>query len=256
TGYRVTGIKLNDSISVGASGGYERIEIQNYDDNDAGDRFAISDFTGRTVNTGEPIGLSYDVEVEDEDGDTSSGTINLTLEPEGLTIDRSTSTDPESLVGGSGNDNLVGGSDDDVLTGGVGDDTMTGNDGSDLYIDGDGLNSFVLTDADNAIDTVLLTADVLDIGDPTDLISDFGVEDQVDLTELFTVVPTGGSDVDNLDDFARLNPADKTELQVDADGGANDGDAEWVTIAAFDVAQTSVSVIYDDDGSDNSGNVV
>ena len=83
-----------------------------------------------------------------------------------------------------------------------------------------------------------------------DAIIGFGSEDVVDLTELVSIGPG-----DNVADYVRLNPGNSTQLQVDADGTA--GSEDWVTVATFDVPQTpsTIKILYEDDGSDNSGTV-
>ena len=68
------------------------------------------------------------------------------------------------------------------------------------------MNTYILTKYPET-DTIVLMDDVLDIGDPADMIIGFGVEDEVDLTELFTSLSGGAAEVDNINDFARLNPS-------------------------------------------------
>ena len=148
-----------------------------------------------------------------------------------------------------GNDSLVGGDAADLLDGGDGDDLLIGGEGADLLIGGEGQNTYDLTDIDNAEDTVVLDQSALAGLDP-DAIIGFGSEDVVDLTELVSIGPG-----DNVADYVRLNPGNSTQLQVDADGTA--GSDDWVTVATFDVPQTpsTIKILYEDDGSDNSGTV-
>ncbi|WP_421872897.1 beta strand repeat-containing protein [Nitratireductor rhodophyticola] len=154
-----------------------------------------------------------------------------------------------TLLGMGGNDSLVGGDAADLLDGGDGDDLLIGGEGADLLIGGEGQNTYDLTDIDNAEDTVVLDQSALAGLDP-DAIIGFGSEDVVDLTELVSIGPG-----DNVADYVRLNPGNSTQLQVDADGTA--GSDDWVTVATFDVPQTpsTIKILYEDDGSDNSGTV-
>lgn len=173
----------------------------------------------------------------------------LTFELTGTDGDGDEATDPFTvnvMAGTSGNDTITTGSDDDQISGGAGDDILTGGDGADLLIGGSGYNIYNMADSDNAVDTVVLDPSKLSGLDLPDLINDFGSEDVVDLTELFTV--QAGED---LSEYAKMNGSD---LQVDADGVT--GPQTWKTVAHFDVPPvTSVKVLYDDDGTDTPGNV-
>ncbi|SEB75124.1 VCBS repeat-containing protein [Nitratireductor aquibiodomus] len=155
----------------------------------------------------------------------------------------------EVLVGNDSGSTLLGMGGDDALIGGDGDDLLIGGEGADLLIGGEGQNTYDLTDIDNAEDTVVLDQSALAGLDP-DAIIGFGSEDVVDLTELVSIGPG-----DNVADYVRLNPGNSTQLQVDADGTA--GSEDWVTVATFDVPQTpsTIKILYEDDGSDNSGTV-
>jgi len=75
----------------------------------------------------------------------------------------------DNLIGGTGNDVLLGGEGDDVLQGGMGDDLLDGGAGSDVLDGGDGHNLIrfgrdsgpdILISRPNALQTVLLAADV------------------------------------------------------------------------------------------------
>ncbi|MAS12744.1 MAG: hypothetical protein CMH69_05530, partial [Nitratireductor sp.] len=155
----------------------------------------------------------------------------------------------EVLIGNDGGSTLLGMGGNDVLVGGVGDDELIGGEGADLLIGGEGRDTYVLTDIDNAEDTVVIDQSALAALDP-DAIIGFGSEDVVDLTELVAVGPG-----ENVADYVRLNPGNSAQLQVDADGTA--GSEDWVTVATFDVPQTpsTIKILYEDDGSDNSGTV-
>ena len=131
----------------------------------------------------------------------------------------------ELIVGGPGLDTLTGGSGNDTLIGGEGPDTLTG---------GKGANIFVLTDLNAA-----------------DLIIDYEVsEDQIDLTDLFSVdndgSAGGGELTDDVSDFVRISGQ---LIQVDADGGV--GGENFATVAALDTSE-GVRIIFNEDGVDTS----
>ncbi|WP_292899053.1 beta strand repeat-containing protein, partial [Nitratireductor sp.] len=155
----------------------------------------------------------------------------------------------EVLVGNDSGSTLLGMGGDDALIGGAGDDELIGGEGADLLIGGEGQDTYLLADIDDAEDTVVIDQSALAALDP-DAIIGFGSEDVVDLTELVAIGPG-----ENVADYVRLNPGNTTELQVDADGTA--GSENWVTVATFDVPQTpsTIKILYEDDGSDNSGTV-
>ncbi|MDV2967477.1 hypothetical protein RZ532_15920, partial [Nitratireductor aquimarinus] len=225
----VQNLQLGDQVKVFSANGYNRIELENYDDTNNGDGFSIKNFGIDVTQQGSDVSMDFDVLVTDQDGDTSTGTIGLTVTP-----------DDGTISGTTGSDYLVGGPDDDLLIGG---------DGADVLIGGEGQNTYDLTDTDNAVDTVVLDPSALTGMNPDEIIG-FSSEDVVDLTELVSL-STG----DNIGDFVRLNPGDGKELQVDADGTA--GGDDWVTVATFDVQPpASIKILYEDDnGSDTSGTV-
>lgn len=113
----------------------------------------------------------------------------------------------DKFKGGDGADTLIGGAGDDTLKGGDGDDSITGNDGADLFSMslGDGGDELILTDTDNAVDTIIVKADAgnttvtdFDAGDGTtseDLLdlSGLGITDMAGvLTVAYEVTPDGG----------------------------------------------------------------
>lgn len=73
----------------------------------------------------------------------------------------------DTLIGGGGNDAIVGGSDDDRLDGGAGedvlnggrdDDRLTGGEGADVFVFGRDAGNDVITDFENGVDQIDLTA--------------------------------------------------------------------------------------------------
>jgi Ca2+-binding RTX toxin-like protein len=102
----------------------------------------------------------------------------------------------DQLSGGAGNDDLTGNKGDDEITGGAGDDTLTGGLGAD---------SFIYTNVDDGVDTII----------------DFEEGDVIDLSEVLNVAPA-----DDVNEFVAI---DGETLQVDPEGGGSF--ADLVTVA-------------------------
>lgn len=90
----------------------------------------------------------------------------------------------DTLDGGDGNDSLRGGQGNDSLTAGAGNDTLAGDLGADTLRGGTGSDVFVFTGAGAGFDATA-TAPL------TDVISDFGTGDRIDLSFAVTEVLTG-----------------------------------------------------------------
>jgi len=84
--------------------------------------------------------------------------------------------DNDTLIGGDGNDILAGGKENDVLIGGNGDDTVSGDRGQDILTGGGGNDIFVIT------------RDLPSLAEDADVITDFDVEDKVNLTSFIADV--------------------------------------------------------------------
>jgi Ca2+-binding RTX toxin-like protein len=222
---------------------YEFSDVElNYDSATGGGlKFGVNNITYNSETIVNDVTMNFGLSATDGDGDISILGDDLTIATTdgavstGLTLDANDPSytpidgnDGVVLVGGDGDDVLIGGSGDDILIGGLGSDTLTGGAGAD---------TFVLTD---------LTAE--------DVISDysFGDGDIIDLTALFTVDSDGGIPaIDELSDFVRVvshGLGVDDELQVDADGGAD----TWTTVATLD-ADAGVTILYNDDGTDQTG---
>jgi len=98
----VNGLVLGDTVQVFSTDGYNRIEIENLDDNSGGnnqDGFAIRNFGLDVVSEGSEIDMVFDVAIQDGDGDTADGQIDLTIYPEGgtLPMDGTIKTDASSF---------------------------------------------------------------------------------------------------------------------------------------------------------------
>ncbi|MER9908579.1 type I secretion C-terminal target domain-containing protein, partial [Mesorhizobium sp. M0052] len=173
-GYLVTGLDLNDTVLVTASGtGYDRVEIENARSiNGAtpsldGESFDIGAFAFVTSVTNVPsVELNFELLLKDADGDTSTSPLVVDLLSSGsATADHSSSGSLVTETAGAGVDNIIGsnfgdsltgngsanvlagldGNDtlngaggNDLLIGGSGDDTLNGGDGNDILVGGAG----------------------------------------------------------------------------------------------------------------------
>ena len=68
-------------VFVTSNTDFNRMEIENISAGEQED-FALGGFSVGTSQTAEPIGMSFNLTVSDEDGDASSGTVDVTLLPE------------------------------------------------------------------------------------------------------------------------------------------------------------------------------
>ena len=84
--------------------------------------------------------------------------------------------DNDTLIGGDGNDILAGGKENDVLIGGSGDDILRGDRGQDILTGSGGNDIFVLA------------RDLPSLAEDADVITDFDVEDKVNLTSFIADV--------------------------------------------------------------------
>jgi len=84
--------------------------------------------------------------------------------------------DNDTLIGGDGNDILAGGKENDVLIGGNGDDILSGDRGQDILTGGGGNDIFVIA------------RDLPSLAEDADVITDFDVEDKVNLTSFIADV--------------------------------------------------------------------
>lgn len=101
----------------------------------------------------------------------------------------------DDLRGGDGDDILVGGTGDDELRGGAGDDTLEGGDGADEFRMGaaDEEDTMVLSDTDDAIDTIILKADAGNA-----VVTGFDAADDSSSEDLLDVSGLGITDLDGV----------------------------------------------------------
>jgi len=134
----ITGLKENDRVEIFTTNGFDRVEIHNTSGNDnsvTGSDFKLSSPGILTTATGDPLNLTFPLTLKDFDGDTATGSINITLNPTGTLTG---TAGAESLIGSDTGDTLIGAGGNDILTGGAGDDHFRFNattDGLDLIKD-------------------------------------------------------------------------------------------------------------------------
>src|SRR3546814_1553118 len=114
-------------VYVSTVDGFNRLTIQN-DSNSQNDGFAVGNFQLDTSVAGDPIDLSFGVDVIDEDGDTADGAIDVTVLPQlqgSADAEAIHATENGSVVlAGDGNDTIEGSGDADKLLGEGGNDTI------------------------------------------------------------------------------------------------------------------------------------
>ena len=162
----IDGLYEGDVVFFKATTDFDSVHIENadgltaivdevpYGDPLDGSSFDLGEFHLGEATLGDAVDLSFDLDVTDQDNDHSSGTLNITVVPEGVAVDASSETEGVALIGGSGDDTLTGGSGEDMITGGDGNDTIYADDGVvDIIDGGDGLDT-AYVDLDDLIDNV------------------------------------------------------------------------------------------------------
>jgi Ca2+-binding RTX toxin-like protein len=205
-GYLITGLDLNDRVTVSTADGYNRIEIENplapsSDlDNLNGDTFDIGSYAFVRTNGGTTLDMSFGTTQTDTDGDSATGSIGLTLDP---------SSGDNAFGGGPGNDTLIGGAGNDTLTGGTGADTFVFDGHSQAANGIDSITDFLSGTDEIVVDvaSLNLTISAASLIDP----ANFHIGDEAD-----TATWSGGSGTEFVS-----NSTSHT-LWYSADGTGND----------------------------------
>src|SRR3546814_4128729 len=117
-------------VYVSTVDGFNRLTIHN-DSNSQNDGFAVGNFQLDTSVAGDPIDLSFGVDVIDEDGDRADGTIDVTVLPQlqgSADAEAIHATENGSVVlAGDGNDTIEGSNAADKLLGEGGNDDLDGD---------------------------------------------------------------------------------------------------------------------------------
>jgi Ca2+-binding RTX toxin-like protein len=154
--------------------------------------------------------LQLDYQLTDEDLESATGTISLTLDGD------------NTIIGTVGDDVLLGGSSADVISGGAGNDTLAGGLGSDVF-------HWSLADAGTA-------------GTPAvDVITDFNTAantDKLDLRDLLTGEAHTAASLDNFLHFEKSGS--DTIVHVSSNGGFSSGynsanEVQTITLQGVDL---------------------
>ena len=204
------------------------------------------------------INESFDYTLTDSDGDSASGTLNLTVNfnEHGLpsvTGDGGQNTltgtaNAEILSGLGGNDTLIGQDGDDRLYGGDGQDQLDGGAGNDLLVGGDG-NDTLLGGVGDDLLVGGLGDDTLTGGsgqdtfywqqgdvDGTDTITDFITGQNGDVLDLKDLL--AGENAGNLDQYLSISSdGTDTTIVIDTDGSGNVGSQATIVLEGVDLTQ-------------------
>jgi hypothetical protein len=241
--------------NINTADGFSRLEIENVDT--GGQSFRVTEVTFSTIASGEPIDLSFDVDVVDGDGDSAEGTIDVTVLPQQVGTDdgdlMTAGPSGGNLVGGAGDDTLIGSDETDLLQGGAGDDLIYGGGGSDVIEDGSGNDTVFSGDdadlidlADDGETDVLVYTAVSEAGDT---VTGFDVAapnvgaaggDVIDIAEVLAGGDFGGGTLqDAIDDgyVTLIDNGGNAEVWVDLDGtaGAVESPVLLVTLNGVDI---------------------
>jgi Ca2+-binding RTX toxin-like protein len=152
-----------------------------------------------TSGTTDVIGFT----LKDNDGDTSSGTLNLV----------SSNTKIQTLIGTSGDDVLIGNDGADSMSGGAGNDTLV-FDAADTLIDGgSGMDTLILTSGTDinfsALGDIIHNIEVIDLTqNGAHKLNGLTVQDVFDMTDSAHTLTIFG---DSADTITLVNPADPTD---------------------------------------------
>src|SRR6266404_8032338 len=171
----ITGLNSTDLVQVFGSTNFNDLTILDTSSNDSsstGSDFKVSSPSLLQTATGNPLSASFGTTLTDFDGDHSTGSIGLTLDPAAANSTLSGGAGNDTLIGGPGNDVLSGNAGNDTLIGGPGIDSLSGGTGSNIFqfnnpLDGGGqgsaatitsLNTDTITDFKPATDTINVSA--------------------------------------------------------------------------------------------------
>lgn len=246
----VTGLLKNYQVLVGTGEGFEALEITA-----VGSKFDLGGIVTTSAQAGDPIHLDFGLVATDEDGDASSGAIQVTVLPQVNGSDGAdilmAGANGSNIQAGSGNDTLLGGIANDLLQGEGGDDTISDGEGNDTIIGGTGADIVNLVDDG---DTDILEYN--DIGEAGDIVNGFStaapnpggaggdIIDLVDLLDGGSFTGTTLAEAQAGGYVELLQTGSDVEVRVDLDGGGN-GYTTIVTISNVNVADLSDNIVVD-----------
>ena len=127
----INGLDEGDTLTFTGATGYERIDLEYV----GGAPFAINNVFYEEATAGKALDLQFQTKLTDGDGDSSTGAIDINLQP----ADNSNDTfaghsGHDNLGGAGGNDTISGGAGNDTINGGIGNDNLSGGSGADTYV--------------------------------------------------------------------------------------------------------------------------
>ena len=209
-GYYIDGLGIDDVITVSSADGYNRIEIEN--PAGSGLTYDIGAFTYVNISSGSSIDFSFDTTLADGDGDTATGTVDLTVDPQ---------AEANVLTGSEFSDTLLGGSNADTISGGAGNDILTGGTGDDIFL-------FTAADQGSVGD--------VDVDQITDF-NDNGEADVLDLSDL--LVGEEGTDLTAF--LAVSEDAGAVVIDVNPDGLS--GNTEQIRLEGTTLADLGANAV-------------
>jgi Ca2+-binding RTX toxin-like protein len=127
----ITGLDALDTLTFTGATDYERIDLEYV----GGNPFAINNVFYEETSAGSELDLQFQTKLTDTDGDSSTGAIDINLQPADSSNDTFTGyTGNDNLSGAGGNDTISGGAGNDTINGGLGNDTLSGGSGADTYV--------------------------------------------------------------------------------------------------------------------------
>lgn len=202
---KVGGLLSGYSIATFTDLGYDSLSVTNGATAGTDGKFSLSNLEVGVTDAGNPVYQSFDTILTDADGDTSTGTIDVTFAPSGSVLGTS-GDDDLTASATAGSDMVFGGEGDDLIAGGAGNDYLHGGPGADVF-------KWSLGDAGTAVTPA------------ADVIGDFTAGtggDTLDLRDLLTG-ETAGTDqaaADNLATYLHFTEVGgNVVVQVDPNGG-------------------------------------
>ncbi|MGJ0486183.1 MAG: retention module-containing protein [Methylomicrobium sp.] len=140
------------NVAVYTDDGYDSVQVWNDATDGTDGKFSLDSLQVLATNEGDPLYQSFDTTLTDADGDTSSGSLDITFAPAAAITGTSGDDDMTSfatagddiIYGGAGNDKLIGGEGNDTLMGDSGNDILFGGSGSDALMGGAGHDAIYL----------------------------------------------------------------------------------------------------------------
>ncbi|HWA51323.1 MAG TPA: type I secretion C-terminal target domain-containing protein, partial [Dongiaceae bacterium] len=216
----ITGLDEDYVLTFTGATSYDRIEV-NYA---SGAPFAINDIFYEEASAGNPIDLQFQTTLTDYDGDSSTGAIDVNLQPADNSNDTfAGASGNDTLHGGGGNDTMSGNDGNDTLHGGAGNDTINGGNGQDTIVGGTG-NDTLTGGADS--DTFVYQT----LNDGKDAITDFSIAapasggDKLDISAVLDLAGNTWSDGQSVANavtggfLSFTNSGGFVQVNVDIDG--------------------------------------